>query len=586
MRFSKRVLFYLSKYRLAVLGSFLSILMVNAANIAGPYLLRMLIDKGILSLSMEWVWKTVAGLFLVAVAKGVFNFTQGYLSEYAAQGVAYELRNAIFEKLNKLSFSYHDQAQTGKLMTRMTSDVEQVRSFISQGLIQLISAIALLIGTVIMLFNMSWQLTLVALIFVPITIGIMSYFIRNVMPIAMRVQKLFGQLNTIMQENLAGIRIVKAFSREEYELNRYRAQNEILLNENLVFIQKITALIPLVFFVGNLAVVGILAFGVYQVIGKQLTLGELVAFLGYNSFLLMPIFMMGMIGAVLSRAEVSAQRIFEVLDAQVEVKNSPDAIVLPRLKGDVTFDDVSFRYFKGGEDVLSHVSFSVKAGQLVAILGKTGSGKSTIINLIPRFYDVSEGRVLVDGFDVRKVTIESLRNQIGIVLQETTLFSGTVRENISYGKPQASLDEIIEVAKAAQAHEFISRLPDGYDTIIGERGVGLSGGQKQRIAIARALLLDPRILILDDSTSSVDASTEYYIQEALKNLMKGRTSFIIAQRISTVRNADMILLLDNGKLIAQGTHEELMQTSEAYVNIIHSQLSQKNAQYEIECKRL
>jgi len=586
MRFSKRVLFYLSKYRLAVLGSFLSILMVNAANIAGPYLLRMLIDKGILSLSMEWVGKTVAGLFLVAVAKGVFNFTQGYLSEYAAQGVAYELRNAIFEKLNKLSFSYHDQAQTGKLMTRMTSDVEQVRSFISQGLIQLISAIALLIGTVIMLFNMSWQLTLVALIFVPITIGIMSYFIRNVMPIAMRVQKLFGQLNTIMQENLAGIRIVKAFSREEYELNRYRAQNEILLNENLVFIQKITALIPLVFFVGNLAVVGILAFGGYQVIGKQLTLGELVAFLGYNSFLLMPIFMMGMIGAVLSRAEVSAQRIFEVLDAQVEVKNSPDAIVLPRLKGDVTFDDVSFRYFKGGEDVLSHVSFSVKAGQLVAILGKTGSGKSTIINLIPRFYDVSEGRVLVDGFDVRKVTIESLRNQIGIVLQETTLFSGTVRENISYGKPQASLDEIIEVAKAAQAHEFISRLPDGYDTIIGERGVGLSGGQKQRIAIARALLLDPRILILDDSTSSVDASTEYYIQEALKNLMKGRTSFIIAQRISTVRNADMILLLDNGKLIAQGTHEELMQTSEAYVNIIHSQLSQKNAQYEIECKRL
>jgi ATP-binding cassette subfamily B protein len=359
--------------------------MVNAANIAGPYLLRMLIDKGILSLSMEWVWKTVAGLFLVAVAKGVFNFTQGYLSEYAAQGVAYELRNAIFEKLNKLSFSYHDQAQTGKLMTRMTSDVEQVRSFISQGLIQLISAIALLIGTVIMLFNMSWQLTLVALIFVPITIGIMSYFIRNVMPIAMRVQKLFGQLNTIMQENLAGIRIVKAFSREEYELNRYRAQNEILLNENLVFIQKITALIPLVFFVGNLAVVGILAFGGYQVIGKQLTLGELVAFLGYNSFLLMPIFMMGMIGAVLSRAEVSAQRIFEVLDAQVEVKNSPDAIVLPRLKGDVTFDDVSFRYFKGGEDVLSHVSFSVKAGQLVAILGKTGSGKSTIYKPIRVF---------------------------------------------------------------------------------------------------------------------------------------------------------------------------------------------------------
>ena len=402
----------------------------------------------------------------------------------------------------------------------------------------------------------------------------------------MRVQQLFGQLNTIMQENLAGIRIVKAFSRETYELERYRNQNEILLNENLSFIQRITALLPLVFFVGNMAVVGILAFGGFLVIGKELTLGELVAFLSYNSFLLMPIFMMGMIGAVLSRAEVSAQRIFEVLDAQIEVKNSPNAAPLPRLKGDVTFDDVSFRYFKGGEVVLSHVSFSVKAGQLVAILGRTGSGKSTIINLIPRFYDVSEGRVLVDGFDVREVTLESLRNQIGIVLQEITLFSGTVRENISYGKPQASLNEIIDAAKAAQAHEFISGLPNGYDTLIGERGVGLSGGQKQRIAIARALLLEPRILILDDSTSSVDASTEYYIQEALKNLMKGRTSFIIAQRISTVRNADLILLLDNGKLIAHGTHEELMQTSEAYVSIIQSQFSQKKEQSGIECKRL
>jgi ATP-binding cassette subfamily B protein len=306
-----------------------------------------------------------------------------------------------------------------------------------------------------------------------------------------------------------------------------------------------------------------------------MTLGELVAFVAYQGFFLMPIFMLGMIGTALSRAEASAQRIFEVLDAQADVQEKPGALVLPRLEGRVSFEDVSFRYIGGEQDVLQDVTFEVLANQTIAIMGQTGSGKSSIINLIPRFYDATKGRVAVDGIDVRDVTIESLRSQIGIVLQETTLFSGTVRENIAYGRPDAALEEVIEAAKAAQAHEFIAEMPEGYETLIGERGIGLSGGQKQRIAIARALILDPRILIMDDSTSSVDAETEYKIQQALEHLQENRTTFVIAQRISTVRRADKILLIEEGRLVAQGTHAELLDCCELYAEILQSQFGDR-----------
>jgi ATP-binding cassette subfamily B protein len=290
----------------------------------------------------------------------------------------------------------------------------------------------------------------------------------------------------------------------------------------------------------------------------------------------MPMFMIGMIGSMLSRAEASAQRLFEVVDAESDIQDKPNAIPLPEVQGKVEFQNVSFRYFGAESDILSEVTFTAEAGKTVALLGKTGSGKSTVINLIPRFYDVSEGRVIIDGLDVRDVLLDSLRSQIGIVLQETTLFSGSIRENIAYGKPDAKFKEIVSTAKAAQAHEFIIELPDGYETLVGERGVGLSGGQKQRIAIARALLVDPKILILDDSTSSVDAETEYKIQQALDLLMKNRTNFVIAQRISTVRNADLILLLDDQHLGAQGTHDELIQTSELYAEILATQFGDRS----------
>lgn len=569
----KRTLIYLQKYLLPTAGALLSLLLVNAANLISPKLLQRLIDDGISGLDMDVVWGVVIALFGVAAVRGIFNFLQGYLGEVASQGVAYELRNSIFEKLQNLSFSYHDRSHTGKLMTRMTSDVELVRMFLGRGLLHLVSAIFLLIGTLVMLFSLNWKLTLLVMLILPGIGVIFMIFVKKIMPMSRMVQQKLGTLNTILQENLAGMRIVKAFAREGYEIERYSKANIDLLDSNISMIKLFTAFFPLVFLMGNLGMVIVIGMGGLFVINGALTLGELVAFTGYLIYLLMPIFIMGMIGAMLSRAEASAQRLFEVLDAQSEVEDAPDAVSLPKIQGRVELRDVRFRYIGAESDVVKDLSFVAEPGETIAILGQTGAGKSSIITLIPRFYDVADGAVLIDGQDVRNVTLDSLRSQIGIVLQETTLFSGTIRENIAYGRPEATLEEVTAVAKAAQAHEFILQQSEGYDTPVGERGVGLSGGQKQRIAIARALLLDPRILIMDDSTSSVDAETEYKIQQALEELQKGRTTFIIAQRISTVRSADKILLLDQGALAAEGTHKELQRSSELYMEILETQFA-------------
>ncbi len=573
MKNVSRAITYLRNYWPVALGGGLALLLVNAANLITPQLLKTLIDEGISQFDMNRVWQVAGALVGVAVVRGLFNFLQAYWSEVASQGVAYDLRNTIFEKLQNLSFSYHDRAQTGKLMTRMTSDVELVQHFVGRGALLLASAILMLLGTLVIMFVMNWKLALVVFVVVPLILGFFSYFVRKIMPISRDVQRKLGALNTILQENLAGMRVVKAFAREDYEIERYLRQNETLLDENINMMKLFSSSFPMVFFIANLGMVGVIWYGGLEVIGLRLTLGELVAFTGYLGFMLMPIFQMGMIGAMLSRAEASAQRIFEVVDARSAVEEKPDALALTNLQGHIEFDQVGFRYVGGQEDVIQAVSFTAEPGQTIAILGQTGAGKSSIINLIPRFYDVTAGQVRIDGHDVRDLQLDSLRKQVGIVLQETTLFSGSIRDNIAYGRPDATLDEIIAAAQAAQADEFINELPEGYETEVGERGVGLSGGQKQRIAIARALLVDPRILILDDSTSSVDAETEYKIQQALDELMEGRTSFVIAQRISTVRNADQILLLGDGHLVAQGRHEDLLQTSEIYVEILETQFS-------------
>jgi ATP-binding cassette subfamily B multidrug efflux pump len=507
-----------------------------------------------------------------AIVSGIFAFLQAYWAERNSQSVAFDLRNDLFAKIQRLSFSYHDRNQTGQLMIRATDDVEKVRLFIGQGLLMTVGALLLLVGTLVILFTTNVRLTLVVLPILPIALVLFMIFGSVTQPLFTKVQIRLSTLNTILQENMAGIRVVKAFTREKNEQEKFFRAADSLMTQQIVVARVFTFLFPVIFLIANLGQALVLYFGGKQIIANTLTLGEWQEFSLYLVYIFLPVAQLGFIITQMSQASASARRIFEILDAKSDVIDKPDGEALPAVQGHVRFEDVAFRYFDSGEPVLKNVSFEVQPGQSVALLGATGSGKTTIINLLPRFYDPSEGRITIDGHDLRDVCLESLRSQIGIVLQETTLFAGTIRDNIAYGRTDASLEDIMAAARAAAAHDFIMAFPQGYDTPVGERGTTLSGGQKQRIAIARALLLDPRLLILDDSTSSVDLATEYQIQQALDRLMKGRTSFVIAQRISTVMNADLILVLDKGQVVARGKHDELMEESPIYAEIYNSQL--------------
>ncbi|PWH11970.1 MAG: ABC transporter ATP-binding protein [Anaerolineae bacterium] len=507
-----------------------------------------------------------------AVLRGVFGFLQAYWAEKNSQAVAYDLRNDLYAKIQKLSFSYHDRNQTGQLMIRATDDVEKVRLFIGQGLVQLVGAAILLGGTLIILFTTNVPLAWTTMPLLPAAAVIFIVFSSLARPMFTLVQQKLARLNTLLQENLAGIKVIKAFTREKEQQAKFAEAADDVMQQQIKLARLFTFLFPFIFLIANLGQAGILYVGGKQIIAGTLTLGEWQQFSMYIMYLFFPIAMFGMIITQMSQAAASAQRIFEILDAKSDITEKPNAISLPPVRGHIRFEEVSFRYFSSGEPVLDKVSFEALPGETIALLGATGSGKTSIINLLPRFYDPTEGRVTMDGYDLRDVTLSSLRSQIGIVLQETTLFSGTIRENIAFGKPEATDEEIIAAAKAAQAHDFILAFPDGYNTYVGERGQTLSGGQKQRIAIARALLLNPRILILDDSTSSVDLATEAAIQKALDELMKGRTSFVIAQRISTVMNADKIIVLDKGRVAAIGKHAELMEENPIYAEIYNSQI--------------
>ncbi len=574
MRALRRALGYLRRYKRDTLGALAATLLVSAANLTTPQLIRYAIDVGIDDGELQAIWLAVAGLLGVAVVRGLFSFFQTYLAERASQHVAYDLRDGLFSKIERLSFAYFDQAQTGQLLTRLTSDVEQIRTLAGTGIVQITAAVIMFIGTLILLIELNWQLALLSLLTIPALFVVLFKFVRKIGPMFGRVQAILGRLNSTLQESLSGVRTVRAFARESREIGRYGAINDQLLAANLSTVQTFSTSFPLIFFFANLGTLIVIGFGGWKVIGNDLSIGELVAFNSYLAFLLFPILTIGFQSAGIPRAGASALRVFELLDEPVEVTDAPDATELPSVSGRVEFRDVHFRYPGSTNETLRGISFTVEPGQTVAILGTTGSGKSTLVNLLPRFYDPTGGEVLLDGMNIREVTLASLRIQIGIVLQETLLFSGTVRDNIAYGRPDASDEDIQRAAKAAQAETFIRDLPDGYDTVVGERGVGLSGGQRQRIAIARALLVDRCLLILDDSTSAVDATTEAAIQEALDALMHDgqRTAFVIAQRVSTVRDADMIVILDDGQIAAQGTHDELLKGSELYNDILGSQL--------------
>jgi len=553
----------------------LSVIMLSVSVIAElqiPRLLQSIIDMGIPNKDLYLIGTTAVLMVVIAFLDAGMAIGNTFLSVRAAQGFAADVRSAIFRRIQSFSFGNLDKFQTGQLIIRLTSDVNIIQMMVMMGLRMFIRAPLMIVGSVLLMYSINAKLADIILLIMPFTLILSGVFVWKGQPMFMKVQTKLDKLNSVLQENLSGVRVVKAFVRQKHESERFEVANVDLMNQGISVNRFMMFLMPALFVMINLGVLAVLYFGGLQVIQGTFTVGEILAFSNYLLSSMFPLIFLAIMASQISAAVASGNRIYEVLDSEPMVQNKPDAKPLSDVTGRVAFEGVSFSYMKGGEPVLNNISFSADPGQVVALLGATGSGKSTLINLIPRFYDANSGSVTVDGTDVREVTIESLRAHIGIALQEPVLFSGSIRDNIRYGKPGATDDEVIEAAKAAQAHDFITSLPKGYDTEVGERGVGLSGGQKQRISIARAILVKPKILILDDSTSSVDVETEALIQEALETVMKGRTSFIIAQRISSVLKADKILVLDRGKIVAEGHHKELMETSPIYREIFDSQL--------------
>ena len=586
-----RCLTYLRPYWLRATGAFVGRMMLTVLTVVIPQLMRTMVDRGIRGGEIQVIQWGVAGLMGLVVVRGLSTFFSSRWSEVAAQSVAYDMRNALYDKLQSLSFSYHDQAETGQLLSRTVGDVDRVRFLTGRALIHLIQTLLLIAGVAISMLTMNVRLALLVLALVPFLTYTALEFGRRFRPLFRAVRQQMDVLNTRLEQNLRGARVVTAFAQEAREVQRFDDENARVLDLNLLGARLRATSMPFMQLLASAGTILVLLYGGILVIRDQLTLGELVAFTAYIGELVAPVRRLGWVIAAITQAVASAERIFEILDAKSEVKDLPGAVDLGSVRGHVRFEHVSFAYLKR-ERVLQDVDFEAQPGQVIALLGTTGSGKSTVINLIPRFYDPTAGRILLDGQDIREVTILSLRRQIGIVMQDTTLFADTVRANITFGRPDASQDEIVAAARAAAAHDFVMELSEGYETYVGERGVTLSGGQKQRIAIARALLKDPRILILDDATSSVDTETEATIQAALTRLMEGRTSFVIAQRLSTVRKADHILVLDRGQIASRATrtdgasaHEQLLQSSGLYAEIYYGQLRPQEEMYGSEGKK-
>ena len=569
----RRMTRFLKPYQKASALALLMLISVVAMDLLIPRLVQRIIDEGITRNDMATVLNTALIMIGVSFISALLTVGNTVLAVRVAQNFATDLRSALFRKIQTFSFGNLDRLQTGQLMVRLTSDVNQVQQIILLSLRILTRAPLMMLGSVILLILTSWQLALLMLVLLPTTTLIIWFFTSKTQPLFLQVQRKLDKLNTVLQENLAGVRVVKAFVRADHENARFDQANSVLTAQTIQVMRLLSMLFPTMLLLINLGTAAVVWFGGYQVISGTLTMGAVVASVNYLLSTMFPLLMMSMMMGPLSAAQASAGRIQEVFDSDPEVQSRPQAHALTDATGRVAFENVCFSYSQDcHEPVLNKVNLVAEPGQTVAILGATGAGKSSLIHLIPRFYDATEGRVTLDGVDVRDMTLESLRAQVGIALQEAVLFSGTIRDNIRYGRPDATDAEVVTAAQAAQAHDFIVALPDGYDTLVGQRGVNLSGGQKQRIAIARALLVQPRILILDDSTSAVDVETEAGIQAALDQLKNGRTSLVIAQRISTVLNADKIVVLDRGQIAAVGTHAELMASSPIYQEIYQSQL--------------
>ena len=565
-----RILRYVLQHPVVMTLSIASLVLSAGAAAAVPQLLGMFVDRGVGQGDFNFVLLMAGAIVAASLVRAGGEFSRSYLGERISQLVARDFRNELFAHYQNLSFGYHDRARTGQLMSRATSDVESVMRFTGMGATMMLQVIVLVTLTIVLMVRIDLALTLLAMATVPAIGGLAIVTGSTLRPLFRTLQEETAELNTVLQENLTGHRVVRAFARESEQTEKFDGHNRALQTASIRIMRMFAIRGPLMTAVAGLGTVAVLWVGGNRVIAGDLSLGVLVAFNAYLLTLVMPVRMLGFMVNMSARAIASGERIFEILDAQSPVQEKTNAISVGRLQGQVSFDNVTFLYDR--EPVLRDVSFNAQTGQVFGILGMTGSGKTSLINLIPRFYDVQRGAIRIDGHDLRDLQLESLRRQIGIVLQDTYLFSASIRENIAYGRAGASLDEIVEAAKAAKAHEFIIDTPKGYDTVIGERGVTLSGGQRQRIAITRALLMDPRILILDDATSSVDVQTEIEIQQALERLMEGRTTFIIAQRLSSVRQADQIIVLEQGSIIAQGHHDQLLSESRLYRAMLGQQL--------------
>ncbi len=563
---------FLGKYSLQILFALVSLLGITAAQLFFPMILKQVIDIGLSNGDVQFLFKSALLILGIGLITAILIFLQRYLSEWIAAHIGYDLRNQLYDNIQHLSFTYHDHAQTGQLISRCIEDVRSIERFTGFGVVELIHLILLFISIVIFLFTANARLAgisllpLIPLVIMTTNLGskIGGYFLQ--------VNQMLGELSSRIQENITGVQVVRAFAREHYEVERFDSANRTLYSARLAVIGEWSKIMPTTHFLVTLSTILVLWFGGIMVLNGDMTIGEVVAFNSYLLLLALPARQLTWLVNLAGEAVAGVQRTYEILDLEPEIQSPSDALYLPSLAGQVTFQDVCFKYRGEKSHALKNIQLSIEPNQIVALIGATGSGKTSLVNLIPRFYEVTEGAVKVDGNDVRRVDLVSLRKQIGIVLQTSLLFSTTIRENIAYGIPDAEEAQIISAARAAQAHDFILDFPSGYDTIVGERGVTLSGGQRQRIAIARALLMNPRILILDDSTSSVDTQTERLIQQALENLMEGRTTFVIAHRLSTVRRADVILVMDHGHIVERGTHHQLLASNGLYNEIYNLQL--------------
>ncbi len=572
----KRLMGYLLKYRLWVFTALFGIVGTNILAVTVPYILRDVIDIGIANKDSAYMLS--AGILVIGlgVLRGMTAFFGRFFGERLAHCISYDIRNEIYDKVQRQSFTYHDNAQVGTIITRAISDVNEIQRYFSYGLMDGLNTLLLLTGVITIMVATSPLLALIAFIpLVPLAL-FSQRFVKSIHPRWKKVMERMQVLSNHIQENALGAEVVRVFAREQHEIERFHKENQHLYDEQLDFITQWITYLPASALLAAMSTALVLLFGglLEQQGMASITIGLIVTFNAYVLLLAQPLRFVGFVILLTTQAVASGERIFEVIDEEERIINKPGAIKAA-FKGHVRFENVSTRYSEQTPAVVEDINLEAPPGDVVAVIGLTGSGKTTIANLIPRFYDVTEGSVTIDGIDVRDYDLHSLRSQIGIVMQQSLLFSATIEENIAYGNPAATHSEIVEAARSANAHDFISEFPDGYDTLVGERGVTLSGGQKQRVAIARALLVDPRILILDDATSSVDTQTEQLIQQALERIMDGRTTFVIAQRMSTILNADQIIVLRDGEIIQHGTHETLLQDGGLYEDIYKLQLEEQ-----------